>query len=54
MDYGESFAEAAHRETLEEAGIKVNLKGVLRVEHSCQGVGVRMRVLFFAEPIDDK
>ena len=32
VDPGESFEKAALRETLEEAGIHVNLKGVLRVE----------------------
>ena len=31
---GESLAEAAERETLEESGVKVRLTGVLRVEHS--------------------
>ena len=55
VDKGESFYEAAHRECWEEAGVKVNIKGVLRVEHSVGGKDeARMRVIFYAEPIDDK
>lgn len=34
VDLNESFIEAAHRETKEEAGIEIKIKGVLRVEHS--------------------
>lgn len=50
---GESFTQAAHREVLEEAGIRVELKGVLRVEHSVYGpTQARMRVIFFAVPSD--
>lgn len=53
VEQGESFVEAAHREVLEEAGIRVELKGVLRVEHSVYGpTQARMRVIFFAVPID--
>ena len=37
VDAGESFAEAAVREAWEEAGVKIKLKGVLRVEHSLMG-----------------
>jgi len=53
VDPGESFIEAAHRETLEEAGIKVQLEGILRVEHSVQGeYSARCRVIFYARPVD--
>ena len=53
MDGGESFAMAAHRECIEEAGIKINLKGVLRVDHSVHGEdSTRMRVIFYAEPLN--
>ena len=39
------------RECKEEAGIDIELKGVLRVEHSVQGGDeARMRVIFYAEP----
>lgn len=54
VDPGETFQEVAHRETLEEAGILVELKGVLRVEHSvCGPTDARMRVIFYAEPLDE-
>lgn len=53
VEQGESFTQAAHREVLEEAGIRVELKGVLRVEHSVYGpTQARMRVIFFAVPLD--
>jgi 8-oxo-dGTP pyrophosphatase MutT (NUDIX family) len=34
VDKNETFIDAAHRETKEEAGIEISLKGVLKVEHS--------------------
>ena len=39
------------RECLEEAGIQVELKGVLRVDHEAQADHARMRVIFYAEPV---
>jgi 8-oxo-dGTP pyrophosphatase MutT (NUDIX family) len=45
---------AAKRECWEEAHVKIELKGVLRVEHNVSGEDARMRVIFYAEPIDDK
>jgi ADP-ribose pyrophosphatase YjhB (NUDIX family) len=55
VDGGESFQVAALRECFEEASVKIALKGVLRVEHSLMGYDeARMRVIFYAEPIDDK
>lgn len=53
VEPGESFFEAAHRETLEEAGIPIIIEGVLRVEHSPGDQGSRMRVIFLARPKDD-
>ena len=39
---------------MEEGGIKVTLKGVLRIEHSeANKYGSRMRVIFYAEPKDE-
>ena len=53
VEQGESFIQAAHREVAEEAGIRVELRGVLRVEHSVYGpTQARMRVIFFALPVD--
>ena len=37
VDAGETFFIAAHRECLEEAGIRVDLKGVLKVDYSLHG-----------------
>lgn len=52
MDEGETFVMAAHRECLEEAGIKCDLKGILKVDHSLQSKNsTRMRVIFYAEPV---
>mmetsp|Transcript_76823 Transcript_76823/g.106291 ORF Transcript_76823/g.106291 Transcript_76823/m.106291 type:complete len:104 (+) Transcript_76823:47-358(+) len=53
VDYNESFEQAAHRECMEEAGIKINLKGVLKVDHSPSGNSARMRVIYYAEPKDE-
>jgi phosphatase NudJ len=50
---GESLADAALRETLEETGVPVRLLGVLRLEHNPLGREARVRALFLAEPIDD-
>jgi 8-oxo-dGTP pyrophosphatase MutT (NUDIX family) len=51
VEAGETFAEAAAREVLEESGVPVVLEGVLRVE---QGITlssiVRLRVFFLARP----
>lgn len=54
VDAGENLADAAVRETLEEAGVAIRLTGVLRVEYRPLGVSdTRMRVIFLAEPLDD-
>ncbi|EYF05053.1 Hypothetical protein CAP_3643 [Chondromyces apiculatus DSM 436] len=53
VEAGESFAEAALRETLEEGGIPIVLEGILRVEHSPRGDEARFRVIFLARPADD-
>jgi phosphatase NudJ len=53
VEPGESFAEAAVRETREEAGVPVRVVGVIRVEHTPRAHGSRFRVVFVAEPADD-
>ncbi len=50
---GETLQDAAYRETLEETGVPVRLKGILRLEHSPLPGGARVRALFLAEPTDD-
>jgi phosphatase NudJ len=48
----ESLKHAALRETREEAGIDVELTGVLRVQHTAQPDGTaRLRVWFAARPL---
>jgi phosphatase NudJ len=53
VDFGESLEDAARRETLEETGIRVRVTGILRIEHTIVPGGLRHRVYFLAEPIDD-
>ncbi len=41
---------AALRECREEAGIDINLKGILKIDHGVKEDRALMRVIFFAEP----
>ncbi|WP_437601044.1 NUDIX hydrolase [Sorangium sp. So ce590] len=52
VELGETFAEAARREALEETGVPVELEGILRIEHSPTRFGSRFRVIFLARPAD--
>jgi len=52
VECGDDHFSAAIRETIEEAGIHVTLKGILRVENSMSKHGGRQRVIFYAEPSD--
>ena len=53
VDSGETFRTAAVRECLEEAGVDIQLKGVLAIEHNLfREASYRMRVIFYAEPAD--
>nr|CCA25246.1 conserved hypothetical protein [Albugo laibachii Nc14] len=57
VDGGEKPLEAAIRETKEEAGIDIRITGLLKMEYnpkSDRGGGqyVRMRFVFYAEPVD--
>lgn len=54
VEPGETFTAAAERETLEEAGVRIVVEGVIRVEHTPWPDGTaRCRVLFVARPADD-
>ena len=55
VEMGETLIEAAVRETLEEAGIRVEIDGILRIEHTpVEGGAVRVRVFFTAHALDDR
>lgn len=49
----ETYADAALRETKEEAGIDIVLEGVLGIEHRPLPGGARMRVIFLAREAGD-
>jgi phosphatase NudJ len=50
---GETLAQAACREALEETGVPVVLEGVLRLEHTPLPAAARVRAVFVARPADD-
>lgn len=52
VDPGETFQIAAKRETMEEAGIDIDIKGILGIDYEPHFDYVRMRVVFYAEPLD--
>jgi len=52
VDFGETFATGAQRETREEAGLEVVLDGVLRIEYRFLGPANRIRVVFAAHAAD--
>jgi ADP-ribose pyrophosphatase YjhB (NUDIX family) len=52
VDRGESLTAAAIRETEEEAGVLVDLKGVLALQYSPHARYTRLRVVFYAEVAD--
>lgn len=53
VEPGETLADGAYRETLEETGVPVRLTGILRIEHTPRADGARLRVVFLGEPADD-
>lgn len=53
VEEGEDLVEAAERETLEEAGIRVTIDGIMRIEHTPTWRDARVRLIFTATPVDD-
>src|SRR5947209_16673849 len=51
---GETLAEAALRETLEETGVPVVLEGLLKLQHTPTRDSARVRALFLGRPADDR
>jgi len=50
VEPGESFISAARRQTLDEAGVNIDVKGILRFEHKISGHQmIRIRIIFYAE-----
>lgn len=49
---GDDHPATALKETLEESGVEVVLKGLLRVENEMGRHGGRQRVIYYAEPKD--
>lgn len=53
VEPGESYVEAAERETFEESGVRVRITGLVRIEQSYTSRGQRVRFLFTGEPAGD-
>lgn len=55
VEPGESLVDAAKRETLEESGIRVQIEGILRIEHKPAKLSgtARLRAIFVARPQDN-
>lgn len=51
VEKGESFLQACLRECAEEAGMQIQVKGILKVDHSVSGDVCRMRVIYYGEPV---
>ena len=53
-ELGEKLLDAARRETLEEAGIRVEIDGLVRIEHTPYLDCSRVRIILTAHPLEDK
>jgi phosphatase NudJ len=50
---GETLVAAAHRETLEETGVRIVLDGILKIQHTPDLRSARVRAIFLAYPAGD-
>jgi phosphatase NudJ len=50
---GDDLVSTAHKETLEEGGMKIKLMGILHIQSSISSHSGRMRVIFYAQPLDE-
>jgi ADP-ribose pyrophosphatase YjhB (NUDIX family) len=53
VEWGEGLRAAALRETKEEAGVDVEIEGILKFEYNSGPSRTRQRLIFFARPVDD-
>ena len=53
VEPGETFEQAAIRETMEEAGVAIAVDGIVRIEHTPMRDGARLRVIYSAYAIGD-
>ena len=53
VDSGETFRDGAKRKCIEEAGVQINLLGIIKIEYIMGNDDLgKMRVVFYAEPVD--
>ena len=53
VEPGENFVTAAERETMEEAGIAIQVDGIIRIEHTPSPQNARVRLIVAAKPTGD-
>jgi ADP-ribose pyrophosphatase YjhB (NUDIX family) len=53
VEAGESLVAGACREVEEESGIRVEIEGILHLQHTPIGANARFRIIFLARPVDD-
>jgi len=53
VEQGEELIYAARRATYEKTGISIVIEGIVRIEHTPNESGSRVRFIFVARPIDD-
>ena len=47
---GDNLVSTAHKETLEEGGMRIKLLGILHIQSAISQHGARQRVIFYAQP----